>query len=121
MSPWSWLLVWLFGMTLSIALHEAGHVAAGVSHGWQYKGFFVKPKYFAVGVNLEPNGNERHLWKIALAGPLVTAYAAAVFGLLPGEVFHSLMWMNLSILAINILPLRITDGGLVIKGLRERA
>ncbi|HSE46265.1 MAG TPA: hypothetical protein VLA89_13135 [Gemmatimonadales bacterium] len=121
MNAWSWLAVWVFGMALSIALHEAGHVFAGLAHGWQYKGIFVKPKVCGIGVNLEPNGHERDLWKVAIAGPATTLYIAAVCAQLPGPTFHSLMWLNLSILAINILPLKITDGGLVIRGLRERS
>jgi hypothetical protein len=39
---------------------------------------------------------------------------------LPGEVCHSLAWLNLSVLAINILPVWKLDGALALRSLRER-
>lgn len=126
MSAASWLMVWLTLAGASVVAHEAGHVLAGVRLGWEYRGWFVKLRYCAVGVNLEPNGNERHLWRVALAGPVTTAGVAGVFACaaqapgVAGQVFSSLMWLNLSLLTINLLPTPVTDGGLVLRGLRAR-
>lgn len=121
MSPLLTLGLWLALTAGSVVAHELAHVLAGVKLGWSYEGVLFKPLSLAVGVKLEPNGNEREVWKIAAAGPITTACLAALFFALPGELAHSLAWLNLSILAINILPVWKLDGALVLRGLRERA
>jgi len=125
MSPWLWLAVWCVGVGASIAAHEAAHVLAAVRLNWAYNGVFFHPRSLGVGVNLDPRTPEddRHLWKVALAGPLASLLAAEMFWALstwPGDaeiVFSSLLALNLVIVALNLLPTPITDGGHVVKGL----
>jgi Zn-dependent protease len=64
-----------------------------------------------------PEREDWNLGRVALAGPLATLVACAVFiGLayLPVEnawIFESLAAANFAIFVINLLPLPITDGG----------
>lgn len=126
MSPWLWIFIWLLGVVGSIVVHELGHVLAGVRAGWEFTGVFVKPTLLAVGVNLEPRGHERRLVFVAAGGLVATMIVTALLGamtLLPGmagHTAHSLMWLNLAILSVNILPVPFFDGGHVLKGIRLR-
>ena len=76
---WIWLAIWILGVIGSVVAHEWAHVAVGRRCGWTYTGVIFRPKKFAVGVNLESNGHEDQLWKIAAAGPAMTASLALVF------------------------------------------
>jgi Zn-dependent protease len=124
-SPWFWLAVWVAGVAASVAAHEAAHVVVAVRRNWRFGGVFFHPRSLGVGVNLAPRtpGDERHLWKIALAGPLASLFAAEMFWALStrpggaGVTFASLMVLNLVIVGINLVPTPITDGGHIVKGL----
>lgn len=127
MSPWAWLAVWAGGVALSVLAHEAAHVWAGVRCGWEYRGMYFKPAVLGVGVRLEANGRDSALWKVAAAGPLASAGCAAVFAGLEAvtagpaaTTFHSLMVINLAIVAVNILPFGPLDGGHIKRSLRAR-
>ena len=118
MSPYLWLGVWMVGFAASVAAHEAGHVLVGRRYGWNYAGFTMKltgPKVL-MG-HSSPEREDWNLGRVALAGPLATLLACAVFiGLtyLPIEyawVFGSLAAVNFAIFVFNLLPLPVTDGG----------
>jgi Zn-dependent protease len=118
MSPYLWLGVWFAMLAASLVAHEAGHVVVGRRYGWDYAGFTLKltgPKVLLGHSSPEPE--EWNLGRVAIAGPLATLTACAVFiGLayLPVEyawVFGSLAALNFAIFVINLLPLPITDGG----------
>jgi Zn-dependent protease len=118
MSPYLWLGVWFAMLAASLVAHEAGHVVVGRRYGWDYAGFTLKltgPKVL-LG-HASPVREDWNLGRVAIAGPLATLTACAVFiGLayLPVEyawVFGSLAALNFAIFVINLLPLPITDGG----------
>jgi Zn-dependent protease len=124
---WTLLAILLAGTTASVVAHEGAHVWMGTRLGWEYKGLMLKIKLGGVGVRLEPNGNDRHLWRVAAAGPLATLACIGLFGLADrlaegaaGAVMHSLFTFNVFLLAINLLPLRVTDGALILRGWRNR-
>ena len=118
MSPYVWLGVWFVMLAASLAAHEAGHVLVGRLYGWEYAGVTMKltgPKVL-MG-HSSPEREDWNLGRVALAGPLATLLACAVFiGLtyLPIEdawVFGSLAAVNFAIFVFNLLPLPVTDGG----------
>ena len=118
MSPYLWLGAWFVMLAASVAAHEAGHLLVGRRYGWEYAGFAVRltgPKVL-MG-HSSPDREDWNLGRVALAGPLATLMACAVYiGLsyLPIEnawIFGSLAAFNFAIFVINLLPLPITDGG----------
>ena len=118
MNSYLWLGVWFVMLTASVAAHEAGHLLVGRRYGWDYAGFAVRltgPKVL-MG-HFSPHREDWNLGRVALAGPLATLIACALFiGLsyLPIEyawIFGSLAALNFTIFVINLLPLPITDGG----------
>ena len=118
MSAYLWLGAWFVMLAASLAAHEAGHVLVGRLYGWHYAG--VTMKLTGPKVLMGHSSPEREAWnlgRVALAGPLATLLACAVFiGLayLPIEyawVFGSLAAVNFAIFVVNLLPLPITDGG----------
>jgi membrane-associated protease RseP (regulator of RpoE activity) len=121
MSPYLWLGVWFVMLAASMAAHEAGHVLVGRRYGWDIAGFTMKltgPKVL-MG-HSSPDRKDWNLGRVALAGPLATLVACAVFiGLanLPFEyawIFGSLAALNFAIFIVNLLPLPVTDGGHIV-------
>ena len=123
-----WLALWFALMGGSVAAHEAAHVFAGKHFGWTYNGIIFKPWLLAIGVQLDPpEGDDKDLWKIAAAGPVITAEIAGLFwhlqdlGGQAGAIFGSLFAFNAVLLVINLAPFPFTDGGLIVRGLRDRS
>jgi len=117
-SPYLWLGAWFVMLAASVAAHEVGHVLIGRRYGWNYAGFAMKltgPKVLMGHSSLDRA--DWNLGRVALAGPLATLLACALFiGLanLPIEyawIFGSLAALNFAIFVVNLLPLPITDGG----------
>ena len=113
-----WLGIWVFMVAASLAAHEAGHVVVGRRYGWDYGGLRLSlrgPK--VVMGHRSPDPKDWNLGRVALAGPLATLLACAVFiGLseLPIEhawIFGTLAALNFAVFVFNLLPLPITDGG----------
>jgi membrane-associated protease RseP (regulator of RpoE activity) len=113
-----WLGIWVLMVAASLAAHEAGHVVVGRCYGWDYGGLKLSlrgPK--VVMGHRSPDPKDWNLGRVALAGPLATLLACAVFiglSLLPIDnawVFDTLAALNFTIFVINLLPLPITDGG----------
>lgn len=113
-----WLGIWVFMVAASLAAHEAGHVVVGRRYGWDYGGLRLSlrgPK--VVMGHRSPDPKDWNLGRVALAGPLATLLACAVFiGLseLPIEhawIFGTLAALNFTVFVFNLLPLPITDGG----------
>lgn len=119
-----WIILWFVLVAWSVIMHEVAHVVAGIANGWKYNGLIVKPSLFAVGVDLEANGNGRQLWKVALAGPAMSLFLYGFFGLLedsvdaPSGFYMSLAWFNLAMAIINTLPIPLSDGSQALKSLR---
>ena len=118
MSPYLWLGVWFAMLAASLFAHEAGHIVVGRLYGWDYAGFTMKltgPKVL-MG-HSSPDRKDWNLGRVALAGPLATLLACAVFiGLayLPIEhawIFESLAAFSYAIFVFNLLPLPTTNGG----------
>jgi Zn-dependent protease len=113
-----WLGIWVLMVAASLAAHEAGHVVVGRRYGWDYGGLRLSlrgPK--VVMGHRSPDPKDWNLGRVALAGPLATLLACAVFiGLseLPIEhawIFGTLAALNFTVFVFNLLPLPITDGG----------
>lgn len=121
---WFWLNVWVLGLFVSIVVHEAAHVFVAKRMGWTYHGLMFKPLFFAVGVKLDPESEEKKgLWFIGIAGPISSVLLGLYFlGLSyasgqAGIVFLSLAALNFTVAVINLIPTPITDGGHILTGL----
>jgi len=120
-----WLVVFGLGFWLSVVVHEAGNDVVGVRHGWEVAGFYFKPSALGVGVRMghrSSNPVDWHIGPVALAGPIASFFAAAVFWSIEplpdgGGVLGALAGINLAIAVVNLLPTPITDGGHIIRGL----
>jgi Zn-dependent protease/CBS domain-containing protein len=123
---------------ISVLLHELGHALAGARNGLPMKGSILLP---IGGIGLaDPNPplGEAHTGtlarevRVAAAGPLVNMFLAGVGGLvlvargpaanlwsLPlvsaDALGRSFFWINLFLLAVNLLPAFPLDGGRVFR------
>ncbi len=104
---------------LSMALHEAAHILAGVILLGQWpKEFRIMPWGFYLDIDMEFSP----LWKrtiIALAGPVANMLLWLLFSKLSMEIYAE---MNLTLMLFNLLPVLPLDGGLLAQsiGLRSR-
>jgi Zn-dependent protease/predicted transcriptional regulator len=120
----------LFG---SVVLHELGHALMGRRFGAATRDITLLPIGGVARLEHIPEQPKQELW-IALAGPAVTVgIAAAIYVLLralglpvalveeaaargePGAFLAQLMWVNVSLLAFNLLPAFPMDGGRVLR------
>jgi Zn-dependent protease len=120
-----WLAVFGVGFWVSVAIHEAGHVVVGLRNGWEVAGFYFKPAALGIGVRMGHRSTDPVDWNIgpvALAGPVASFFAAAVFWSIEplpdgGGVLGALAGINLAVAVVNLLPTPITDGGHILRGL----
>lgn len=114
------------GLFLSITLHEFGHSLVARRFGIPMKGITLFIFGGVAEMGEEPP-NAKAEFFMAIAGPLVTVVLAGLFfGLahwsraaawpLPAVgVLHYLAWINLIVLAFNLVPAFPLDGGRVLR------
>lgn len=109
-------LVALIGF--STLVHEAGHALAAVACGWKVQGMILHP--LGVAVKIEVGERRSDVWKVALGGLVATAWLSFAFlALAPlGIWFATGFAVNAGLLLTNMVPIRMLDGGHVLKGLR---
>lgn len=112
---------------LSLAVHEAAHAVAAKNAGFGIVQLSVWP-FGAIMQLDEPGGGE---WTVAAAGPLASLtvsgmlrLSSAAFG--SSETVDTLVYTNLAIAILNLLPTFPLDGGrvlktILLKTLHERA
>lgn len=102
----------IFGIVTAVAVHEAGHVAAGAILGVRVTGINVVP--FGISFDMRQPRSYLHEALIAAAGPFVnfTVCALILSGVLPsGDGVRELFVFSLSLGMLNVLPVRALDGG----------
>lgn len=104
-------------------IHEMGHLAIGMILGYKLHIFEIKPIGFSI-VFHEKEENSRKLWKvnvkqilIILAGPLTNIAIAIGTYLLNAK--EEIIYANLVIAFVNLLPIYPLDGGRIIKNVME--
>jgi len=102
----------------SIYAHEYGHILMAKKLGHSFHGFVYH--WSGIGARIDISKKPRDIWKIALAGLLVTAGISMLsFPFINFWFINYLFVLNFFIFLINAIPLGPTDGRQVIKGLRE--
>lgn len=115
-----------------VLLHEFGHAMAARQFGIATKDITLLPIGGVARLTRMPEKPLQELW-VAVAGPLVNVVIAAVifigllayeridnlanpeFALESGAFFRQLMWINVALVAFNMLPAFPMDGGRVLR------
>lgn len=106
----------------SALLHELGHAWTARAVGWNVVG--LRWRWYGIALVADSNGTTDQRWKVALGGLSVTALL--MLGFLAGTalpkpaplIFSLGFAFNAALLLTNLLPLRLTDGGQMLAGLR---
>ena len=103
----------------SLLAHELAHILAAKLLGWRFAGPRLMLRYAGFGVAFEPR-DKRDTWKVALAGPAASAILAIIFWIeLPGPVAMFGFITNGLMLAVNLLPFSMADGGVAWRSWHE--
>lgn len=95
----------------SLIFHEIGHLIAVKWTGLKVKKCIIMPYGGEIVIRDLRYAPKHQQWVVAIAGPLATAlvYLVAQFFVFPGQAFFN--QVQLTILAINCLPILPLDGG----------
>jgi Zn-dependent protease len=125
-------IVWLLATGTALAffacivLHELGHALVGRANGVPFRGITLFLFGGVAELDREPP-SARSEFLMAVAGPAVSAVLAGAFGVLTvilhgvawagpaALVFEHLAWVNLAVLAFNLVPAFPLDGGRVFR------
>ena len=109
MATLGWLFLLAYIVAASYLVHEWAHAIAAQLVGWERRGWYWKLPW-AVGVTFETNGQMHHMWIVALWGLAATSLIA-VAGLYIGGILGAFIFaFNATILFVNCLPIKGTDG-----------
>lgn len=99
--------------------HEAGHLAISLAVGWKIKRVAFHP-LGGIGFAYDMGGRTRFLWLAALGGPAVSLALGLVgLALMPGVWAFTFMVVNFSMLGAQLLPIRGSDGWVLVNSLRK--
>ena len=134
-SPWTYLAMGMasaVGLLFSIVLHELGHSLAARRYGVEMSGITLFLFGGVAEMRDEPSSPEAE-FVIAIAGPIVSVIlgvagvAIGWWGLANSNwtalfgVLSYLGWLNLALVAFNIVPAFPLDGGRMLRALLWRA
>jgi len=112
------MMLLVFGIVLTIFVHELAHVLMATHLGWQFRGVGLNRKVIGVKVVAEDKAILASAWLVAFAGPLSNLVFADALFLLHTPTAIVLAYFNLIVAAINLLPIPGSDGTVIIKSLR---
>lgn len=102
---------------VSIFAHEYGHILMARRLGYNFLGFHYH--WSGIGAKIEIDKEDKNLWKIALAGLIVTfVLTLAAFPFASIWFINYLFVLNFLILLINIIPVGPTDGRIIYKKIK---
>lgn len=101
----------------SLLIHELGHIAVAKWTGLKMTSCTILPYGGEIKIKNLLLAPTHHQWLIAIAGPLATAmlYLVAQPFQFPGQAFFN--EVQLTILALNLIPILPLDGGQALKSI----
>lgn len=111
------------------ALHELGHLLAGLAMGMKPKKIELMPYGLSISFGLTPNDYNKTILKgnfltikkvlIALAGPVTNLVIICIAMKVELGLFSNLMiiYANLLLILFNLLPIYPLDGGRILEGI----
>lgn len=126
-----------FVLVIAVAVREIARLIVAAYHGLQLRNILLLPigglMSYANADSAERANDNKVQWRMALAGPLANLSFAIVVALLvigisptlnllakpwvtPAHLIRSIVWMNIFLGFLNVLPAYPLDGGRVVRG-----
>lgn len=124
-------------LVIAVAVREVARLIVAAYHGLRLRNILLLPigglLAYATAESAEKANESKIQWRMALTGPIANLSFAVVVALLvagmsptlnlmqrpwvtPAHLIRSIVWLNLFLAALNILPAHPLDGGRVIRG-----